>query len=81
MLNDDNKIKSVELQANVALGLDDVVVTYSDDTKLFIQVKHTRTDKTLTFGDLVTVDERSGKSLLGELAESWYREKNKYKDT
>lgn len=25
MLNDDNKIKSVELQANVALGLDDVV--------------------------------------------------------
>ena len=81
MLNDDNKIKSVELQANVALGLDDVVVTYSDDTKLFIQVKHTRTDKTLTFGDLVTVDERSGKSLLRELAESWYREKNKYKDT
>ncbi len=28
MLNPDNNIKCVELQANVKLGLDDVVVTY-----------------------------------------------------
>lgn len=28
MLNPDNHIKYVELQANVQLGLDDVVVTY-----------------------------------------------------
>ena len=30
MLNEDNNIEFVELQANVGLGLDDVVVTYSD---------------------------------------------------
>ena len=30
MLNEDNNIEYVELQANVGLGLDDVVVTYSD---------------------------------------------------
>ena len=81
MLNDDNEIKSVEMQANVWLGLDDVVVTYSDDSKLFIQVKHTRTDATLTFGDLVSVNESSGKSLLEELAEAWQQEKSKYQNT
>lgn len=30
MLNEENNIEYVELQANVGLGLDDVVVTYSD---------------------------------------------------
>ena len=40
MLNPDNNIKCVELQANVKLGLDDVVVTYESGEKLFIQVKH-----------------------------------------
>ena len=30
MLNPDNRIKCVELQANVKLGLDDVVVTYEN---------------------------------------------------
>ena len=41
MLNPDNNIKCVELQANVKLGLDDVVVTYEGGEKLFVQVKHT----------------------------------------
>lgn len=56
MLNPDNNIKCVELQADIGLGLDDVVVTYEDGEKLFIQVKHTRADNTLTFGDLVAID-------------------------
>lgn len=56
MLNPDNNIKCVELQADIGLGLDDVVVTYEDGEKLFIQVKHTRADDTLTFGDLVAID-------------------------
>lgn len=43
----------MELQANIKLGLDDVVVTYESGEKLFIQVKHTGSDNTLTFGDLV----------------------------
>lgn len=39
MLNPDNNIKCVELQANVKLGLDDVVVTYEGGEKLFVLIK------------------------------------------
>ena len=83
MLNPDNNIKCVELQADIELGLDDVVVTYVNGEKLFIQVKHTRVDDTLTFGDLVSIDnskmdENSKYSLLGELAKSWIKEIDKY---
>ena len=86
MLNPDNNIKCVELQANVKLGLDDVVVTYESGEKLFVQVKHTRSDNTLTFGDLVSTDNTSEDgshrySLLGELAQSWVAEKNNYQQT
>jgi hypothetical protein len=86
MLNPDNHIKFVELQANVNLGLDDVVVTYDDGKVRFIQVKHTRTDNSLTFGDLVSSEvDNTGKvkknSLLGELAKSWNEEKKKSKNT
>jgi hypothetical protein len=86
MLNSDNNIKCVELQANVKLGLDDVVVTYEGGEKLFVQVKHTRSDNTLTFGDLVSIDNTSEDgshrySLLGELAQSWIAEKNNYQKT
>lgn len=78
MLNKDNNIEFVELQANVGLGLDDVVVTYNDGSVLCIQVKHTRADNTLTFADLVYSDKNSGKSLLAELADSWQKEHDKY---
>ena len=86
MIDPANNIKYVELQADVKLGLDDVVVTYEDGEKLFIQVKHTRADDTLTFGDLVKIDnskknEKNQYSLLGELAKSWIVEKSKYKKT
>ncbi len=79
MLNPDNGIKTVTLQAFVSLGLDDVVVSYDDDTTLFIQVKHSRTNASLTFGDLV--DQDKGVSLLGQLADSWCKEKEKYTKT
>lgn len=78
MLNPDNEIKYVELQADVSLGLDDVVVTYENGRKVFIQVKHTRVDDTLTFGDLVTKNASSHKSLLQELAIGWNKEKENY---
>lgn len=78
MLNEDNDIKFVELQANVGLGLDDVVVTYSDGRVLCIQVKHTRADDTLTFADLVYTSKKTSKSLLAELADSWQEESSKY---
>lgn len=78
MLNDDNNIDFVELQANVGLGLDDVVVTYSDGRVLCIQVKHTRVDDTLTFADLVYTSKKTSKSLLAGLADSWQEESSKY---
>jgi hypothetical protein len=86
MLNPDNHIKYVELQADVQLGLDDIVITYDDERTRFIQVKHTRVDDTLTFGDLVSVKKSENDttlycSLLGELARSWNLEKDKYTDS
>lgn len=78
MIDENNNIKFVELQANVGLGLDDVVVTYNDGKVLCIQVKHTRADDTLTFGDLVYSSKKTSKSLLAELADSWQEESNKY---
>lgn len=78
MLNEENNIEYVELQANVGLGLDDVVVTYSDGKVLCIQVKHTRADDTLTFADLVYSAKKTSKSLLAELADSWQEESCRY---
>ena len=86
MLNPDSHIQYVELQADVQLGLDDVVITYDDGKTKFIQVKHTRVDDTITFGDLVSVDKskkdtKSQCSLLRELARSWKLEKDLYTDS
>lgn len=85
MLRDESGIKYVELQSLDSLGLDDVVVTYENDRKLFIQVKHTRVENTLTFGDLVSTNQSAGRgqkvSLLRELANAWYAEKGKYTES
>lgn len=70
MINPDNKIESVTLQATNAQGLDDVVVSYLNGDKKYYQVKHTRTDDTITFGYLVSKDDK-GKSLLKSLAKAW----------
>lgn len=82
MLNPDNHIEYVEFQANVELGLDDIVITHNDGQTDFIQVKHTRVSDTLTFGDLVFQKSSSTGnlkiSLLGELAKSWNEEKKEH---
>ena len=82
MLNPDNHIEYVEFQANVELGLDDIVITHNDGQTDFIQVKHTRVSDTLTFGDLVFQKTSSTgnlkMSLLGELAKSWNEEKKEH---
>lgn len=79
MLYEESNIESVAFQANISLGLDDVVVYYNDDSVKCIQVKHTRAADTLTYADLVSPKADGKISLLGELAESWYKEKNNYK--
>jgi hypothetical protein len=73
MLDPRSGIVSVTLQKTGEKGLDDVVVRFVDGTARFIQVKHTRTENTLTFGDLVT-GENNEPSLLRQIANAWNAE-------
>ncbi|WP_046180959.1 ATP-binding protein [Domibacillus tundrae] len=70
MLNPDNRIESVTLQATEAQGLDDVVVVYTDGNAKYIQVKHTRKESTITFGDVL--------SLLPSISKAWKEQKGKW---
>jgi hypothetical protein len=70
MLRPDSGIASVTLQQSGGKGLDDVVVRHTNAPTRCIQVKHTRADASLTFGDLVS----GTPSLLQQLAESWKAE-------
>ena len=79
MLYEESNIEAVAFQGNISLGLDDVVVYYKDESIKCIQVKHTRADDTLTYADLVSPKSDGKISLLGELAESWHKERNNYK--
>lgn len=49
LLNPDSGVVGVTLQASQQQGLDDIVVRYDDKKMECIQVKHTRTDATLTY--------------------------------
>lgn len=80
MLYDDSDIESVAFQSNISLGLDDVVIYYKDGGIKCMQVKHSRADETLTFASLVSPKEEGKASILSELAESWYKEKDNYKE-
>lgn len=53
MLNPDNHIRHVVLQSEDSQSLDDVVVTYENGVKEFIQVKHTRDKDKLSYSDMV----------------------------
>ncbi|MGC4114485.1 MAG: AAA family ATPase [Myxococcales bacterium] len=73
MLEPGSDILSVTLQKTGEKGLDDVVVRFSNGNARFIQVKHTRTEDTLTFGDLVTPGENEP-ALLRQIASAWLTE-------
>lgn len=70
MITPDSKISSVAFQKGGGTGLDDVVVFYKTGHKRAIQVKHSRIDDSLTFGDLVSTT-NSKPSLLAKCAKSW----------
>lgn len=74
MLQPDSEIRSVSFQVSGIKGWDDVVVQFANRKREFIQAKHSRIGDTITFGDLVGVDE-NGKSLLGELFSAWKKMK------
>ncbi|MFN0252810.1 MAG: ATP-binding protein [Kofleriaceae bacterium] len=65
MIDPASGIDYVTLQSTRLQGLDDVEVRYADGRLRCIQVKHTRVEDSLTFGDLVDG------GLLRELASAW----------
>ena len=70
LLDPAKNVSTVTLQKSGHKGLDDVVVAFADGTNRFIQVKHTRADDSLTFGDVVTSSENED-SLLKHMAAGW----------
>lgn len=70
LLDPDSGVVSVTFQAEGVKGWDDVIVQFKDGRRRCYQVKHTRNNDRLTFGDLVQPDEK-GESLLGSLFSSW----------
>ncbi|MGK3967977.1 AAA family ATPase [Sorangium sp. So ce1667] len=70
MLDPKSGITSVTLQQTGEKGLDDVVVCFGSGDTRFIQVKHTRIENSLTFGDLVTAEDGEP-ALLCQIASAW----------
>jgi len=73
MLDPKSGIASVTLQQTGEKGLDDVVVRFTNGSARFMQVKHTRAEDTLTFGDLV-MGEDGEPPLLRQIATAWNTE-------
>lgn len=69
MLHPENEITAVTLQTSEIQGWDDVRVEYHNCKIEYFQIKHSRVDDTLTFGDLVSIN--NDKSLLSYLADCW----------
>lgn len=76
MLNPDNGIEYVIFQSSDYEAIDDVVVGKKENIELCYQVKHVRTEKSLTFSALIEKDEESKKSLLTAIAEGWEKTNN-----
>ncbi len=70
LLDPDSSVASVTFQSEGVKGWDDVIVQFKNGRRRCYQVKHTRKDDRLTFGDLVQPDQKST-SLLGTLFASW----------
>src|SRR5689334_22849114 len=71
LLDEDSEIVAVAFQLRGTKGWDDIGVRFRSGRTRLLQAKHSRTGDRLTFGDLVSIDELGGKSLLGSLAGAW----------
>ena len=71
MLNPDNNIASVTLQSSDYQGIDDIRVEFNNGCNHYYQIKHTRVEDSLTFGDLVSGSAKDKNSLLMQLAKAW----------
>ena len=82
LLNPDSGVAGVTLQASQQQGLDDVVVRYDDKKLECIQVKHTRTDATLTYTFLFCKHIENGKTkpaCIREYSDDWKSVKDTYR--
>ena len=70
LLDPNSDVQSVAFQVCGIKGWGDVVVQLKSGRRCYYQVKHTRVEDSLTFGDLVKHDD-GGTSLLGSLFASW----------
>lgn len=83
LLDPDSDLTAVVFQASGVKGIDDVVVRSASGATHYIQVKHTRDNNTLTFGDLVrTPSPSDGRkstppSLLKKTAAGWKAQREK----
>ncbi|NSV80224.1 ATP-binding protein, partial [Enterococcus faecalis] len=73
----EEKMKSVTLQSTMAMSLDDVVCEYEDYFE-YIQVKHSRENKSFGFSSLLHSTNKN-KSLLNKIANSWKKLREKEK--
>ncbi|MFQ6368456.1 ATP-binding protein [Enterococcus hirae] len=73
----EEKMKSVTLQSTMAMSLDDVVCEYEDYFE-YIQVKHSRENKSFGFSSLLHSTDKN-KSLMNKIANSWKKLREKEK--
>ncbi|QDV13485.1 hypothetical protein CA51_33750 [Rosistilla oblonga] len=66
LLNPDEDVASVLFQGSDTIKWDDVSAGLKDGGKRCYQIKHTRENASITFGDLVAKDDK-GRTLIGDL--------------
>ncbi|MFZ4766277.1 MAG: hypothetical protein ACOYMN_15105 [Roseimicrobium sp.] len=81
LLDEDSDVRAVAFQLHGTKGWDDVGVRLRNDKTRLLQMKHSRSDDTLTFGDLTVAEVEGGHSFFGRspalgkakssLAEMW----------
>lgn len=76
LLDPDSSIKAVAFQLTGVKGWDDVGVRHEDGSVELMQMKHTRSGDSMTFGDLVSCA-TGERSLIGSLAEAWSKIRTK----
>jgi len=74
MLDEDSEVMEVAFQTHGTKGWDDVGVRFRDGRTRLLQMKHSRSGDTLTFGDLINTPSVDAPSLLRGLALAWKAE-------
>lgn len=74
MLDEDSDVIAVAFQLHGTKGWDDVGIRLRNGTTRLLQMKHSRSGDTITFGDLIGPGDNGERSLLKSLAAAWKKE-------